>query len=128
MLAVRTTVWILKKIRDTVPLIHAVKLYIEFYCKILEQILKDISEKIRIGELEDASETIGQMGKGFKQTKAGKPKSVEGKTKQAEQERKDGKVSIYSSGWEHKCISVQFIFTLQSLMWKLVNTSSKLGR
>ncbi|XP_073251933.1 uncharacterized protein [Porites lutea] len=54
-----------------------------------EQILKDISEKIAIGELEDASETIGQMGKGFKQTKAEKPKSMEGNTKQVEQERKD---------------------------------------
>ena len=87
-----------RKFRDPVPLSHAVKLYIEFYCKISEQIVKDISEKISIGELEDASETIGQMGKGFKQTKAGKPKSMEGKTKQVEQERKDGKVSIYSSG------------------------------
>jgi len=38
------------------------------------------------------------MGKGFEQTKAGKPKLMEGKTKQVEQERKDGKVSIYSSG------------------------------
>ena len=90
-----------------VTLSHAVKLYIEFYCKILEQILKDISEKIAIGELEDASETIGQMGKGFKQTMAGKLKSMEGNTKQVEQERKDGKVSIYSPEWEHKCISVQ---------------------
>ena len=87
-----------KKFRDTVPLSHAVKLYIEFSCKISEQILEDISEKIAIGELEDASETIGQMGKGFKQTTAGKPKSMEGKTKQVEQERKEGKVSIYSPG------------------------------
>ena len=87
-----------KKFRDTVPLSHPVKLYIEFSCKISEQILEDISEKIAIGELEDASETIGQMGKGFKQTTAGKPKSMEGKTKQVEQERKEGKVSIYSSG------------------------------
>ncbi|CAH3174070.1 unnamed protein product [Porites lobata] len=54
-----------------------------------EQILKDISEKIAIGQFEDASETIGQMGKGFKQTTAGKPKSMEGKTKQVEQERKE---------------------------------------
>ena len=71
------------------------KLYIELYCTISEQILKDISEKIESGELEDASETIGQMGKGFKQKKAGKPKSMEGKTKQVEQEIKDGKVPIY---------------------------------